>query len=473
MSRLSAPRFAALLIAVGSGLALAGTPAAAFASSGYHPAPRHDLKLNQVNLASDLPGVAPLLDPDLKNPWGISHAPTSPLWVSNQGTNSSTLYTLPPGSATVTKVPTVRVTMAGSVAGPTGQVNNTGTGFVLSNGTVSAPAAFIFATLDGHIEAWSPMVDQLIGNAEDKATVAGAAYTGLAIASTSHGDRLFAANFAQGRVDVFDSAFRPVRIAKWQFRDPRLPRGYLPFNTQALNGDIFVAYDKANPVTHRQAVGRGLGVVDEFSPDGRLISRITSGGALNAPWGLAIAPASWGHAAGSLLVGNFGDGRINILAKQGHHFAHQITGLVRVTSTGKPFAEARPVGPAARHGDQRRHRRTVVHRRPQRRAERPARRPAALVRHTRLAVSPIPVTRGPGTSDSRPPLCAPIRRNGSNGQPDRQAQIRGSPRACHTTRGTAPSSVDSLSALSYGDRRSALRPGQPVPVRRVRGHLAR
>ncbi|HEX3195180.1 MAG TPA: hypothetical protein VHS30_35910 [Streptosporangiaceae bacterium] len=98
--------------------------------------------------------------------------------MSNQGTNSSTLYTLPPGTATVTKVPTVRVTMAGSVAGPTGQVNNTGTGFVLSNGTVSAPAAFIFATLDGHIEAWNPMVDALIGPTENKATVPAAGTPG-------------------------------------------------------------------------------------------------------------------------------------------------------------------------------------------------------------------------------------------------------------------------------------------------------
>jgi uncharacterized protein (TIGR03118 family) len=330
---------AALLIAAGSGLALAAAPAVALASSGHHQAPHRDLKLNQVNLASDLPGMAPLTDPDLKNPWGISHAPTSPLWVSDQGVNASTLYTLPPGSSTVTKVPTVRVTMAGSVAGPSGQVSNTGTGFVLSKGTVSAPAAFIFATLDGHIEAWNPMVDPLIGNAENKATVAGAAYTGLAIAATSHGDRLFAANFAQGRIDVFNSKFGKVKTTPRQFRDPRLPRGYLPFNTQALNGDVFVTYDKADPVTGRQAVGRHLGVVDEFSPNGRLISRITSGGALNAPWGLAIAPASWGHVAGSLLVGNFGDGRINIVARHGHHFAHRVTGLVRVSSTGKPFAE--------------------------------------------------------------------------------------------------------------------------------------
>jgi uncharacterized protein (TIGR03118 family) len=283
--------------------------------------------------------MAPLTDPDLKNPWGISLSPTSPLWVSNQGTNSSTLYTLTPGSSTVTKVPTVRVTMGSSFAGPTGQVANTGTGFVVSNGTTSAPAAFIFDTLDGHIEAWNPKVDPLIGNTENKASVPGASYTGLALASTSHGDELFAANFGQGKVDVFDSTFKQVETAPWQFRDQRLPRGFKPFNTQALNGNIFVTFDKADPSTGREAVGRGLGVVDEFSTDGRLIARIASGGALNAPWGLAIAPESWGSAAGSLLIGNFGDGRINIVAEHGRYFANHITGQVVDKSTGKPFTE--------------------------------------------------------------------------------------------------------------------------------------
>ena len=112
------------------------------------------------------------------------------------------------------------------------------------------------------------MVDPLIGATENKATVPGAGYTGLALASTRHGDRLFAANFAQGRIDVFNSTFGKVKTARWQFRDPRLPRGYRPFNTQTLNGNIFVAYDKADPATGRQAVGRHLGVVDEFSPNG-------------------------------------------------------------------------------------------------------------------------------------------------------------------------------------------------------------
>jgi uncharacterized protein (TIGR03118 family) len=327
-----------LVVAASGGLALAA-PAVAFASPGQHHAPRQDVTLKQVNLASDVPGLAQLTDPNLKNPWGNSLSPASPLWVSNQGSDNATLFSIAPGSSTATKSAAVRVTMADSVLGPSGQVANPGTSFVLSNGTVSAPAAFIFATLDGHIEAWSPTVDPHVGNAEDKVNDPGSAYTGLAIASTPQGERLFSPDFAQGTVDVFDSAFKEVKLAPGQFRDPQLPPGFLPFNTQALNGDIFVTYDKADPATHRQAVGAGLGVVDEFSTDGRLISRIASGGALNAPWGMAIAPRGWGAAAGSLLVGNFGDGRINIIARQGNHFAHQITGQIQDTSTGKPFTE--------------------------------------------------------------------------------------------------------------------------------------
>jgi uncharacterized protein (TIGR03118 family) len=337
MSHLLRSRRATALVAVAAaGIALA-TPTVAFASPSHQQPIHHnkDLVLHQVNLASDVPGLAPLTDPDLKNPWGASLNATSPLWVSNQGTNSSTLYSLPPGSSAVTKVPTVRVTMADSVPGPTGQVANTGTGFVLSNATTSAPAAFIFATLDGHIEAWNPTVDALIGKTEDKATVAGASYTGLALASSN----LYAANFATGKIDVFNSTFHQVKLASWQFRDSRLPHGYRAFNAQALGGAIFVTYDKADPATGREAVGKGLGIVDEFAPNGRFISRIASGSPLNAPWGLAIAPSSWGHAAGSLLIGNFGDGRISVFAPARHGFALRATSQVKVAGTGKPFAE--------------------------------------------------------------------------------------------------------------------------------------
>jgi uncharacterized protein (TIGR03118 family) len=349
-------RFVVLIAAAAAGLVLAG-PAAAFAASGDSQAPQQrDLTLNQVNLASDIPGMAPLTDPDLKNPWGISHTATSPLWVSDEGKDASTLYTLTPGSSTVTKVSTVRVTTPGPFnLGPTGQVANPGNGFVENKSvanpdgtfqTVSAPAAFIFASFGGALDAWNPTTDPLIGDAEPEGTHA-LEYTGLTVASTPSGDELFAADFEDGTVQVFNSKFQPVTTAGG-FTDPRLPKGYLPFNTQALQGHIFVTYDKAEPLrvpnptganSGIQAVGEGLGVVDEFSTDGRLISRIVSGGKLDAPWGLAIAPGSWGPAAGSLLVGNFGDGRINVIAKDGTHFADRVTGQVRDKSTGKFFAE--------------------------------------------------------------------------------------------------------------------------------------
>jgi len=338
----SVSRRSALIAAVAAALAIA-VPAAALASPGHGQPPRsdsvHDPLVTQVNLASDVPGLAPLLDPDLVNPWGAALASTSPLWVANQGTDSATVYSLAAGSDTVAKSAAVRVTLPGSVLGPSGQVANTSAGFVLINGTVSAPAAFIFDTLDGHIEAWSPKVDPLNGAADDVATVPGAAYTGLAIAATAHGEELFAADFGKGIVDVFNSAFQQVSLAPWQFTDHGLPEGYVPFNTQALDGRIFVTYDKIDPVTHREATGAGIGVVDEFSTSGRLIARIATGGALNAPWGLAIAPPAWRNVAGSLLIGNFGDGRINVFARQGFGFASQATGTTLLTSTGKPFAE--------------------------------------------------------------------------------------------------------------------------------------
>ena len=307
------------------GLALVAPTAA----SAHESPSSSGLAVQQVNLVSDEPGKAPLQDPDLVNPWGLSLGATSPLWVSNEGTSSSTLYSSAPGATTATKVPTVRVT----VPHPTGQVNNSGTGFVLSNGTVSAPARFIFATLTGQIAAWGPPITPLIGAAEIKATVPGAVYTGLAIATATTGDQLYAANFAQGRIDVFSSTFEQVRQPWWAFKDFFLPKGYSPFNVQSLNGRIFVAYAKVDPATGEEVTGKGLGFVDEYTVDGRFVDRVASRDSLNAPWGLAIAPASWGKRAGSLLVGNFGDGRINVISpKSNGGFTHRIAGQLKDTT---------------------------------------------------------------------------------------------------------------------------------------------
>jgi uncharacterized protein (TIGR03118 family) len=194
---------------------------------------------------------------------------------------------------------------------------------------------FIFSTITGSIASWSPVVDPLQGDLEIKATVPGAAYTGLAIATATAGAELYAANFAQGTVDVFSSTFAKVTTSPFAFRDFFLPGSFHPFNVQALGGNIFVAYAKVDPKTGRNAVGRGLGAVDEFTPDGKFVTRVATGQSLDAPWGLAIAPASFGSVAGSLLIGNFGDGRVNVVSpdKDGD-FQHFISGQLHNAAGG-------------------------------------------------------------------------------------------------------------------------------------------
>jgi uncharacterized protein (TIGR03118 family) len=333
MSRLaSTARTLTVLTAAAGSLALA-VPAMA----GIH----HDdraLAVRQVNLVSDIPGKAPIVDPDLVNPWGLALGATSPLWSANDGTDTSTVYSSAPGSTTAAKAP-IRVTLPGSPALPTGLVANGGTGFVLSNGTTSAPARFIFSTITGRIEAWALGVDPTMGAAEVKATVPGAVYTGLTMATATTGDQLYAANFGQGKIDIFDSSFKPVTTPSWAFRDRQLPKGYAPFGVQKLGGDVFVTYATPDPATGKAAVGEGLGFVDEYTPDGRLVTRVASRQSLNAPWGLAIAPSTWGDLAGSLLVGDFGDGRINVIRKGDHgRYRGHIEGQVTDGSTGRTLS---------------------------------------------------------------------------------------------------------------------------------------
>ncbi|HEX4224660.1 MAG TPA: TIGR03118 family protein, partial [Pseudonocardiaceae bacterium] len=207
--------------------------------------------------------------------------------------------------------------------------------------SAAGPARFIFDTISGNIVAWAPGVDPNIGSAEIKASTPGAVYTGLALATSKKGgDQLYAANFGQSRVDVFNSSFQPVKEPSWAFKDIFVPKKFAPFNVQAINGNVFVTYAEPDPTTGREVIGKGLGIVDEFTADGRFVARIATGGALNAPWGVAIAPSSWGKLAGSLLIGNFGDGRVNVLAPLGHgRFAPFVVGQLTDSATGKPFAE--------------------------------------------------------------------------------------------------------------------------------------
>jgi len=272
----------------------------------------------QRNLVSDLAGVARFQDPNLVNAWGLSHSPTGPWQVSDNGTGLSTGYK---GNG-MGVPPVVTIPLPGGAPGgaPTGNVFNPTSGFVISQGGVSGPAQFLFATEDGTIAGWNPAVDPahaLI--AVDRSGVhqgkfKGAVYKGLALAQTGAGSFLYATDFRFGVVEQFDTQFNLVR----SFTDPVLAADcplpgqcFAPFGIQNLVGDLFVSFALQNKAHHDDVAGPGNGFIDVFDTSGTLIRRFAAGGTLNSPWGLALAPAGFGAFSNDLLVGNFGDGRIN------------------------------------------------------------------------------------------------------------------------------------------------------------------
>jgi uncharacterized protein (TIGR03118 family) len=254
-----------------------------------------------TNLVSDQSGHAASVDSTLVNAWGLAALPTSPWWVGDNGTDSSTLY-----AADGSKVPlTVSVRSA-----PTGVVANAGDDLVVSRGDAAGPARFIFATESGRIRGWNPAVlpteSKLV---VDRGNV-GAVYKGLAIAATASGSRLYATDFHNGRVDVFDGRFQRLEIPG-AFTDPGIPAGYAPFGIQELAGSIFVTYAQQDPDRVDDVPGDGHGFVDMYDTSGKLLGRVASRGTLDSPWGLAWAPGGFGPFGGDLLVGNFGNGRVN------------------------------------------------------------------------------------------------------------------------------------------------------------------
>lgn len=259
----------------------------------------------QRNLVSDGFVPAEHTDANLVNAWGIAHTATSPWWVSDNGMGVSTLY----DGEGVARSLVVSVTGAGgNPAAPTGVVANATAGFVVSSGAASGPARFIFASEDGTISGWNPGVPaaastQTIVAVDHSST--GAVYKGLAIA----GDRLYATDFHDGKVDVFDSSFAPLPMPG-AFVDRRIPAGYAPFGIQALGNEIFVTYAKQDKAKHDDAAGKHRGFVSAFTTDGVFVRRVASRGKLDSPWGLALAPAGFGPFSNHLLVGNFGDGHI-------------------------------------------------------------------------------------------------------------------------------------------------------------------
>ena len=255
----------------------------------------------QTNLISDIPGVARITDPNLVNPWGQAAGPTSPLWVADNGTNVSTLYTGGVDGSIPAIVPLV-VSIPGGA--PTGVVFNPTTDFVVHTQRGSAPANFIFDSEAGRITAWSNKVSGT--TAQTKFVSRNAVYKGLALASVHRRNFLYAANFRAGRIDVFNARFKKVRLSG-RFQDAMIPAGFAPFDIQLLDGRLYVSYAKQDAARHDDVAGPGNGFVDVFDTSGRLLRRLISRGDLNSPWGLALAPAMFGD----LLVGNFGDGTIH------------------------------------------------------------------------------------------------------------------------------------------------------------------
>ncbi|HVQ92682.1 MAG TPA: TIGR03118 family protein [Mycobacteriales bacterium] len=311
---LSSTRARATIVAAVLAVPLAATPGVAAAGDHQLASPT----FAAVNLVADVAGAAPVVDPHLVNAWGLAHSPTSPLWVANNGTSSATLYAGGAGGAPPTINPLV-VTTAG---GPTGQAFNGGTQFVVTGPSGSGPARFLFSTLSGDLLAWNPAAAPT--TAISVSHVDGAVYTGLAIGSNEFGSFLLASDFRNGRIDVFNSLFQRSNLPAPAFTDPRLPRGYAPFNVDFLDGHAYVAYAKVDTATGRNQPGRGLGFVDVFNRFGQLERRLASHGTLNSPWGFEIAPDSFGAFAGDLLVGNFGDGRVNVFDRTNGRFKGQL-----------------------------------------------------------------------------------------------------------------------------------------------------
>ena len=263
----------------------------------------------QHNLVSDVPGLADQTDPNLVNPWGISMSSTSPFWISNNHAGIAAVYNgqgqpAPAGSPLRVRIPVPSGT--NSPAAPTGQVFNDTTGFTVAG----KPASFIFATEDGTISGWNPSADPANSIVLVDRSASGAVYKGLAIANTSNGPRLYAANFNSAAIDVFDADLSPI-ASTGAFSDPNLPAGFAPFNIQRIGRKLYVAYAMQDDARHDDTAGPGNGLIDVFDFDGNLVGRLVSKGPLNSPWGMALAPGNFGDFSNALLVGNFGDGAIN------------------------------------------------------------------------------------------------------------------------------------------------------------------
>ncbi len=266
----------------------------------------------QHNLVSDVPSLAPRTDPNLVNAWGIAHSPGGPIWIANNGSGTSTVYDengLPVPNKAAPLVVSIPAGVANTEGGvPTGTVFNATGQFVVSANGKSGSAAFLFAGEDGTISGWSPGVNptQAILGVDNSAS--GAVHKGIALGTMGSNNFVYVTNFNSGKVDVYDSSF----AFAFSFTDSTLTAlGYAPFGIANIGGTLFVSFAEQDSAKHDDVAGAGHGYIDEFDTSGTLITQFAAQGTLNSPWGMTLAPKNFGHFSGALLVGNFGDGRIN------------------------------------------------------------------------------------------------------------------------------------------------------------------
>ena len=266
------------------------------------------------------------IDANLQNPWGVAVAPGLPFWIADNNSNLSTLYT---GTGTVETSSvtgsnslgiTIPASAAGVQANPTGQVYNATGGFLIHTVNGMESAQFIYDGEGGTIAAWAANSGATAVTAYDDGIVNGAnhaVYKGLAIGSVSGATFLYATDLHNNKVDVFDTNFSKPTAMQGKFIDPTMPAGFVPFGISAVSGQLYVTYGKQDSAMHDEVTGAGLGYVDVFDMSGDFVTRFASQGMLNAPWGIAVAPSGFGSVAGDVLIGNFGDGTINIFTPSG------------------------------------------------------------------------------------------------------------------------------------------------------------
>jgi len=291
------------LVACGGGGSSTMTSAPTMAASGFVSTP-----LVSNRNAANNPYSSANVDPRLVNAWGIAFNPQGFVWVANNGSSTSTLYD--GDGVRQSLVVAIPAGVSGS-AKPTGIVFNGSPAFPVTQAGATASAVFIFVSEGGTVSAWAPTVNTNSAVLVVDRAAEGKSYKGLALASVGGAPRLYAADFHNGVVDVYDANFSPV-VRAGAFVDPQLPAGYAPFGIQAIGSQIVVAYAKQDAQAVDEVAGAGLGAVDVFDTAGTLTMRlIAPGGKLNAPWGIALAPANFGTFSSDLLIGNFGDGAIN------------------------------------------------------------------------------------------------------------------------------------------------------------------